>query len=125
MLYLKVLAGQVTILLNQSGSQFAGVVVATNGNLYVTEFNNNLISSVSISGGTRNNKRLHRCNNESSFGLSGVRTVLAGTSSSGFVDGSNANARFTSPQGITINSAGALFVADAGNNVIRQVTTNG
>lgn len=51
-------------------------------------------------------------------------TVLAGAwDEAGWADG--AAARFSKPAGLAIGPAGALFVADAGNNAIRRVTMDG
>ena len=48
---------------------------------------------------------------------------LAGTSGSD--DGQGAVARFNQPTGIAFDSRGALYVADAGNHVVRMVTPDG
>jgi ELWxxDGT repeat protein len=55
----------------------------------------------------------------------GVVTVFAGTSQqTGSNDGSS-NTRFNSPEGISIDGAGNIFVADTGNHVIRMITKDG
>ena len=51
-------------------------------------------------------------------GLTNVST-FAGSGASGTTNGAAANATFTSPQGVAINSQGAIFVADAGR--IREI----
>ena len=52
--------------------------------------------------------------------------VVAGVSGeSGNADGQAAVARFDSPQGIALDEAGNLFVADTGNNTVRKVTPQG
>ncbi|MES2389621.1 MAG: SMP-30/gluconolactonase/LRE family protein [Bacteroidota bacterium] len=43
----------------------------------------------------------------------------------GFADGTGEEAKFASPAGIAINSAGIIFIADEGNNRIRKVTSAG
>ncbi len=43
----------------------------------------------------------------------------------GSADGAGAAARFHAPEGIAVDSAGNVFVADAGNNAIRKVTPQG
>jgi sugar lactone lactonase YvrE len=49
-------------------------------------------------------------------------TTLAGTAvSAGSADGTGANARFKSPSGLASDGARTLFVADVGNNTIRQL----
>ncbi len=53
-----------------------------------------------------------------------VRT-LAGAASSGDRDGPAADARFDGPSGIARDEHGNLYVADTGNNTIRQVSPTG
>jgi sugar lactone lactonase YvrE len=52
-----------------------------------------------------------------------VITTVAGNGSPGYSgDGSPAlNARLTDPEGVTVDGAGNLYIADTGNNVIREV----
>jgi sugar lactone lactonase YvrE len=79
------------------------------GNLYVADTSNNTIRKVtpSIAGQQTN----------------WVVTTLAGSAgSSGSADGTNSSARFNAPFGVTVDSAGNLYVADLGNNTIRKVT---
>jgi sugar lactone lactonase YvrE len=44
---------------------------------------------------------------------------------SGYVNGQGNNAAFNSPNGITVDLIGNIYVADTGNNVIRRVTQTG
>ena len=55
----------------------------------------------------------------------GVVSTLAGNGSSGYVDATGAAARLQSPQGVAVDSAGNVFVADTGNRVVRKVTPAG
>ena len=55
----------------------------------------------------------------------GVVTTLAGSSSSGYQNGAGGAALFSSPAGLAVDLAGDVFVADAGNNVIREITPGG
>jgi len=57
----------------------------------------------------------------------GVVTIFAGSSSgvSGNTDGTGTSARFMTPIGIAIDSSDNLYVADAGNNNIRKITSLG
>src|SRR4051812_34423469 len=52
-------------------------------------------------------------------------TTLAGAASSGSADGRAADARFKSPQGILLDAAGNLLVADTGNRTIRKISPSG
>jgi hypothetical protein len=55
----------------------------------------------------------------------GVGTVFAGGSTPGNANGNGAAARFNNLTDVTIDSAGNLFVIDAGNFSIRKITPNG
>lgn len=75
--------------------------IATDGtNLYVAESGNNMIRKVAIA--------------------TGEVTTLAGSTTSGFVDGSGSAARFSQPSGLTTDGAN-LYVTDTVNNTIRKV----
>lgn len=56
-----------------------------------------------------------------------IITTIAGIGSGGFSgDGAAATAaKLTSPSGVTVDSAGNIYIADAGNNRIRKVNTSG
>ena len=70
------------------------------GTVYVADTNNHTIRQVTSAG---------------------VVTTLAGTATiSGNVDGTG-SARFAGPNGITVDGAGTLYVADTNNNLIRQI----
>ena len=56
----------------------------------------------------------------------GVVSTLAGLGSNdGSADGTNSDARFEWPEGLTVDPAGNVFVADTGNSTIRKVTPAG
>ena len=52
-------------------------------------------------------------------------TTLAGSGAAGSADGTGAAASFKSPEGVTVDAAGNVFVADSGNNTIRRITLAG
>ena len=52
-------------------------------------------------------------------------TTLAGNGFDGFQNGDGANAEFNSPSGVAVDAAGNVYVADAGNSLIRKITASG
>jgi sugar lactone lactonase YvrE len=56
----------------------------------------------------------------------GVVTTLAGLAGNyGSADGAGSGAQFTYPAGVTVDHDGNVYVADSGNDTIRQVTPSG
>ena len=80
-----------------------GVAVDTAGNIFIADSNNNVIREVSLATGT-------------------ISTV-AGNGTWGYSgDGATAtSAELNDPTGIALDAAGDLFIADSGNDVIREV----
>ena len=66
----------------------------------------------------RNNHRIRKISS------TGVVTTLAG-STSGSLDGDGTNAQFREPQGVAVDSAGTVYVADSLNHLIRKITSEG
>ncbi|MDB6018013.1 MAG: repeat containing protein, partial [Pedosphaera sp.] len=59
-------------------------------------------------------------------GTNWVSTTIAGLAGNiGSADGTNSSARFYNPNGIAVDSAGRLYVADANNQIIRKLTPAG
>jgi sugar lactone lactonase YvrE len=82
-----------------------GVAVDNAGNVYVADTSNHTIRNVTPTGVVTT--------------LAG----LAGTAGSG--DGTGSEARFFVPSGVTLDSAGNVYVADTFNHTIRKVTPTG
>ena len=81
-----------------------GVAVDATGNVYVTDKFNNLIRKISPAG---------------------VTTTLAGSTEMGSADGIGTAARFGQPNGVAVDSAGNVYVADSYNNTVRKITPGG
>jgi len=83
-----------------------GIAVDSSGYLYVADTGNHAIRVVSPAG---------------------TVTTLAGAGpeSPGFAEGTGSQAQFTSPMGVTVSSMGVVYVADAGNNAIRSISSAG
>ena len=81
-----------------------GVTVDTAGNVFVADYNNHTVRKVTSAG---------------------VVTTLAGTAGSpGSTNGTGSAARFYYPQGVSVDTAGNVYVAEF-NNTIRKVTSAG
>ncbi len=58
-------------------------------------------------------------------GLGTSITTFAGTGSAGFVNGYRTSAKFNTPTQITRDGSSNLYVADAGNHVVRKIDVSG
>lgn len=54
-----------------------------------------------------------------------VSTVAGKAEARGYIDGMSATARFAYPTGLALDAAGALYVGDNGNGVIRKIAPGG
>ena len=89
-----------------SGARFnypQGIAMAPSGDLIVADTLNHRIRRVTPAG---------------------VVTTIAG-GASGFQDGASGTAQFSNPMAVTVASSGVIYVADAGNNRIRMIATDG
>lgn len=77
----------------------SGVTVASAGDVFIADSGNHRIRRVS----------------------GGLISTFAGTGSPNFSDGSVATAALNSPADVDVDSAGAVYIADAGNHRIRRV----
>jgi len=79
-----------------------GIAVDSSGNLYIADTGNNRIRKVS----------------------NGVITTVAGNGSGGFSgdNGAATGARLSNPQGVAVDTAGNLYIADVGNQRVRKVS---
>jgi glucose/arabinose dehydrogenase len=56
------------------------------------------------------------------IGFSGYVSTMAGSAVPGYQNGSGANAEFNDPIGLCMDTNGNIFVADSGNNCIREIS---
>jgi trimeric autotransporter adhesin len=84
----------------------SGLAVDAAGNLYIADLSNNRVRKVTPGG---------------------TITTVAGNGSGGYAgDGGPAvNARLSLPKAVAVDVVGNLFIADAGNKVVRQVNVSG
>jgi sugar lactone lactonase YvrE len=82
----------------------SGVVVAANGDIFVSDRYNHAIRVLTPQGAVR---------------------TLCGNGQAGFADAQGADARFNYPGGLALDAEENLLVADSGNNAIRRVTMAG
>src|SRR4051794_28485460 len=82
-----------------------GAAVDSTGNIYVADSNSHTISKITASGSV---------------------SILAGlTGVPGSADGTGSEARFNDPQGVAVDNAGNVYVADTFNQTIRKITPAG
>jgi len=78
-----------------------GIVCDAAGNIYVADSGNNQIKKITPGG---------------------LVSVFAGTGALGANNGAGSTATFNRPWGITMDKQGNIYVADAGNNLVRKIT---
>ena len=75
------------------------------GNVYVADTDNALVRKITPAGT--------------------VKTMAGSVGITGYLNGTNSAARFSSPQSLAVDSAGNVFIADTGNQNIRKMTPAG
>ena len=88
-----------------SFNQPTGIAIDGSGNLYVSDTGNDTIRKVTAAGV--------------------VTTVAGSPGSAGSADGTGSAARFNGPRGLTVDGSGNIYVADAGNSLVRKITSAG
>lgn len=86
----------------QFGEEASGITSDNEGNIYVSDLDNNRIRKVSTTGEV---------------------TTIAGNGIAGYVDGNARTAQFSSPTGIVVDKQGNVFVADM--NRVRRISSSG
>jgi len=82
----------------------AALAFDSNGNLFVSEFGNNMVRKITSNG---------------------VVTTFAGSTTSGSADGIGTAASFYNPLGMVIDSNDSIYVVDQHNNTIRKISSTG
>jgi hypothetical protein len=85
-------------------SELKGIVVASDGTIYVADAYNNVIRKITSKG---------------------VVSTYAGCGKQGYIDGARKQARFDAPWELAIGPDGSLYVYDNGNYRIRKITSSG
>ena len=95
--------GTATVATATSLNQPGGVAIDGAGNLYIADTNNNVIRKVNLA--------------------TGAISTVAGTGAPGYTgDGALATAAtLNSPEGIAVDAAGDLYIADTNNDAVREV----
>jgi len=89
---------------NTSFNNPAGMGIDSTGNLYIADYNNHRIRKITPAG---------------------VVTTFAGSGTAGSGNGTGTSASFNGPNGVALDSAGNVYIADALNHRIRKITPAG
>ena len=117
-------------LANQATLQFPqAVAIDSSSNIYIADGGENVIRKLTR-GGAFSAVAINGIHGEVavvSEPNSGILTTVAGNGTPGYSGdgGAATNAQLNNPDGLAIDSAGTLYIADSGNNVVRKVTSSG
>ena len=81
-----------------------GIAVDASGNVYVGDYNNNMIRKITPGGAV---------------------TTLAGSTTPGSTNATGTSASFWNPFGVVVDNCGNVYVADSSNQLIRKITSAG
>ncbi|MDP2139103.1 MAG: immunoglobulin domain-containing protein [Candidatus Didemnitutus sp.] len=93
---------------NRTSARFrqpAGLAFDSSGNLFVADTGNHVIRRIDVYGN--------------------VTTFAGSPGGGGLMDGTGAQAQFLHPEGVAVDAANNLYVADTGNGVLRMITPAG
>ncbi|TSD67054.1 hypothetical protein FFF34_006550 [Inquilinus sp. KBS0705] len=82
----------------------AAIAIDGSNNLYVADYGNNTIRKITSAG---------------------VVTAYAGSGVAGYINGDVSTAQFNKPNGIAVDAAGNVYVAEQANHAVRKITTDG
>ena len=96
-----------------------GLAADSLGNLYIADTGNHVIRFVNRQGSQKD------FYGGSLLVQAGEIATIAGTGTAGSADGTALTGELDSPRGLTLDSAGNVYVADTGNHAIRAINTEG
>ena len=117
---LSVIAGSASVIGctdgNGAAASFDGptsLAFDSSGNLYVADRNNNAIRKITSVG---------TADTVTTWAGGGGACGGSSPGTGGYQDGTGTSALFLGPAGVTVDAAGNVFVADSGNDAIREIT---